>query len=702
VVQRDDITVRWDLDPRLITIAAPSTEIIIQDLHDTLREIESQQQNLVYPFIISTAGGEDLGGGVSVGLTATLQNAQIKFESRFDHVADGYASEANDVGGIILTDAGASFISNGVLRGATITNFPDLSHTTIIRVISETQVEHEPLAGGTTNKWEIGDFYKIHNEIQCEITGGNLVAVDAFGSDIDSVSPSAFVQILRTSASSATSRNSIDIEYASFGGGVTVDLNSSFSGVNFPVGTQRAPVNNLSDALLIVQSRGFTKFFVKGNANINSGLSFKNLIFIGESQSKSRLTIIADADVEGCEFNNAIIDGVLDGYSTINNCLLEDLLFFNGLIKNSGLRGTITLAGGQQASIINCYDDTAGTAIPTIDMGGDGQSLILPNYNGGIRLINKSGLDEVSINLNSGRVILDSTVTNGEIIVRGIGKITNASTAQVDAIDLIEGRKIQTIAYDGAVHVDTIDGIDGAIFGVSGLPAMPIKTLADAIILGEEIGLKEIHLRGSDILPHNLDNWIIKSEGRATLNFDGYDISGGTFYNLTLSGTVGLSSIPSIVTDLCGHNCILTDSLENLRGIFHHCIIYGKISVRSDAQLLLNDLHTDEKTYLSTNIQFPAIPTNPPTIDVNGGQLVVSGLDGYLVIENVNNSNSYAVISMNSGHVIIDSSCTAGDIIIRGNGTITNDGTASVITTGTISSAEISSNTFKKIFPFIA
>jgi len=47
------------------------------------------------------------------------------------------------------------------------------------------------------------------------------------------------------------------IEYSSFGGGVTVDIINGVAGTIFPIGTKEAPVNNLSDALLIAEYRGF-------------------------------------------------------------------------------------------------------------------------------------------------------------------------------------------------------------------------------------------------------------------------------------------------------------------------------------------------------------------------------------------------------------------------------------------------------------
>ena len=443
MAQIENIVIRWDLSPRLITILSPTIEATVQDIYDTLRDHEQRITNLIYPSIISAGGGENLGGGTTVGITATLQNAQIAFEARYIRTSDGYATVSGATGGITLIDDNATFISDGVERGATITNFYDESYASVTKIISETELQIDPLTDGINNDWEIGDIYKVHNEIQCRVSGGNLVAIDDVGGDISSISPTAFVQIILANSSSATSQNIQDIEYSSFGGGVTVDLTSSFSGIVYPTGTPRQPVNNFLDALTIKTIRGFTKFYIRGDATIDAGLLYNGLIFEGESSTRSEFTITSAADVLGCEFNNATVTGVLDGYSVIRDCVIQDLEFFDGFIYDSILSGTINLSGDQPSFIINCNSGIAGSLTPTIDMGGSGSSLVLRKYDGGIKLINKNGPDKVSIDLARGQVILDSTVTAGEILIRGIGKLTDNSTADVDATDLLQGAILQ-------------------------------------------------------------------------------------------------------------------------------------------------------------------------------------------------------------------------------------------------------------------
>lgn len=79
---RSDVTVDFSVSPRIIQVASPSTSIVIQDLHDTLRDIEDNIWNMSYPKLINSFGKQALGGGSLVGITSELQNAKLAFEAR--------------------------------------------------------------------------------------------------------------------------------------------------------------------------------------------------------------------------------------------------------------------------------------------------------------------------------------------------------------------------------------------------------------------------------------------------------------------------------------------------------------------------------------------------------------------------------------------------------------------------------------------
>lgn len=346
---RNDVTIDWRVSPRIIEVASPSTEITVQDLVDTLRDAEDDLENMSYDQIISAAGKEELGGGVLVGITATLLNALLQFEAR-----------------------------------------PGPTYT------------------------------------QCTVSGGNLVAVDDVGvTQTTPINPTAFTQVVVTASSSATLQEQSAIQYSSYGGGVWLDTSTAYTGTEFPKGTPQEPVNNIDDALTIAQDNGFITIFLLSDYNFSGSQNLTGLNFVGEGRERTEITIGTGVTISDVGFSNLrVASGILDGESTIRDCEINNLDYVSGVIERCILEGTITLGNNAIAHILDSWSGVAGTGTPTIDMGGSGQALTLRNYNGGIKLTNKSGSESVSIDMASGQVKFGADVTNGTIVCRGVGEIT--------------------------------------------------------------------------------------------------------------------------------------------------------------------------------------------------------------------------------------------------------------------------------------
>lgn len=447
---RNDITQDFIPSPRISIVNAPSTEFVAQDVVDTLRTIEYSWRGQTEEKLLNASGKENLGGGVNVGITVELQNNQIAFEGRTTPAQIGVVTTPSSPavsGKIILEDTGATFIANNVARGSLVINFTDNSIAEVYDVISETELRTRVLVNGIGNTFDVDDIYHVFNIVQCDISGGNIIAVDNGASIISPVLPTAFTQVVRTASSSATLSDQEAIQYSSYGGGVTVDVTTLNTGVDYPIGTPQAPVNNLIDAHAISLNRGFTTFYILGNLTIDiSSIDFEGDIFYGETQNKTTIVIDPIAEVTETEFYNAHVQGTLDGNSKIKDCLIDNLDYINGFIENCVLApGTVILGGGATAHFLNCWSGIPGIGTPEIDMGGAGQSLAIRNYNGGISLKNKTGSEPISIDLNSGQVILQNTITNGTIIVRGIGKLIDSS-----------GNYILTGVWNGATIINEL------------------------------------------------------------------------------------------------------------------------------------------------------------------------------------------------------------------------------------------------------
>lgn len=440
---RSDVSVDYFLSPRIVRVAAPSTELTIQDLHDTVRDIEDEPGAMQYPELISTAGKEELGGGVTVGLTSTLLDAVVAFDARKVSEASGTVTTP-DASGRTLTDSGATFESNGVSPGSWVVNLTDGSICSVVTVDSEMQITTDILGDGTDNEFGSGDSYKIWPVIQCEVSGGNLVALDAADLQIDAILPTAGTQIVRTSSSSATLQELADIQFASFSNGVTIDTVNGVAGTIYPTGTPRQPSSNITDALAIAVERGFVRFYLASDLTLSTGTDVTNFSFIGESQTKTTVTIDAAAVVTNCEFYECYITGTLDGGSKLGQCHVAALDYVNGHIEECVIEGPVTLGGTDTAFFLDCWSAVPGMGTPVVDCGGDGPPLAIRGYSGGIELQNKTGSDSVSIDLESGQIVLASTVTTGTIVCRGVGKLTDLSTGAtvVESDQLLDGQKL--------------------------------------------------------------------------------------------------------------------------------------------------------------------------------------------------------------------------------------------------------------------
>lgn len=79
---RGYISVDWSVSPRIVTVADTETSVLIQDLYDTLRFLESEPSGMDNDSIVAGAGKDILGPDLLVGLTITLLNAKLAFQAR--------------------------------------------------------------------------------------------------------------------------------------------------------------------------------------------------------------------------------------------------------------------------------------------------------------------------------------------------------------------------------------------------------------------------------------------------------------------------------------------------------------------------------------------------------------------------------------------------------------------------------------------
>lgn len=462
---RSDLDYVWPVSPRIVEVrddGADPTNLSVEDIVDSFREKEVSFEAIDDDDLLEATGRDDLGGGVEVGITATGLNTQIAFKARTTPISTATVT-TGDVNGKNLLASASTFQTDLVKRGDIVINFTDFSMGSVLSVTGESDLTIDGLTGGTDNQFDIGDVCKIYPVVQCEISGGNWVAVDDLGATISPVFPTAFTQIVRTSASSATTANQEALEFATFQNRVTIDVVNGVAGTTGLIGTSKEPVNNVLDAVVIANAKGLKRLFIVEDIVFDAGYDITGFAIEGESPLKSLITVDAAAIVNGAEFEECTLQGTLDANSTVKNSTILDLGFFEGRFHHCSLEGTIILGGTGTTHIVDCHDGTEGggpVSLATIDMGGSGRGLIVRNFAGGLALINKTGPEEISIGISRGRCVLDSTVSNGEILVRiGTGKITNNATGTaVVTGEVLSPQTIANAVWDEFTVDHTIAG----------------------------------------------------------------------------------------------------------------------------------------------------------------------------------------------------------------------------------------------------
>jgi hypothetical protein len=454
-----------------------------------------------------------------------------------------------------------------------------------------------------------------------------------------------------------------EIEYSSFGGGVTVDMASSYSGTDYPVGTPRQPVNNMIDGLIIAKERGFTSFFILGDILLDASQDFSLMSFYGDSKDKTTITVADDANVYRCDFYSATLTGILDGQCKIRDCVVSNVNYISGFIEECVLQGTIQLGGGASAYFLDCYAGSNYGEPPTIDLGGSGQTLVMQNFNGYIKWKNKTGIEQANASLNAGWVIVEDTVSDGEVNIIGVGVVEDFSTgsAIVNTQNLMSKQTITEIILD-TIHIDTNNGVSGTAFPI-GTPGTPCSNFDDALTIAEKYGIKKFAVVGEITISQDLQQYTFTgiSPETSIVNLTGSSLTGVMFNNCFIAGTqytYHSGAFDRTKAYFEYHDCYLS-SVIDLDGKAVDCQIGGTNKIRSGGFFSAMEIVVEgDETFFDLQNSNAVV-----SMDMNSGwaQFVNAG------------SGSLIELNVKGGEVSLYDSCTGGEYYLEGIGTLYNE-----------------------------
>ena len=250
--------------------------------------------------------------------------------------------------------------------------------------------------------------------------------------------------------------------------GLGVYIDSAASNTNTVVGTDgthKNPVSTLVAARTVADALGTETYYIINmstfnGATVDLSATHSNWEFYGIGHGAEMA--FGSQLVTGSHFDNIVLSGAMhasggDVYYT--NCEFGYVSAnFAGHADHCLLTDTIVLKTGRDVEFIDCASGVTGNHTPTIDFSSASSTADIRHYSGGIRFMNASSNDTISIELD-GQIIVSANNTSLKLTARGMATLTDSGTTTVITKDALFSRREADLwvwaNVDTALTVDT-------------------------------------------------------------------------------------------------------------------------------------------------------------------------------------------------------------------------------------------------------
>jgi len=250
-----------------------------------------------------------------------------------------------------------------------------------------------------------------------------------------------------------------------FGHVIYFDGDLGTAGTAYPLGTKKYPVNNFADAVAIASTENAPIIHMESEGIVQSTDSIDGMIVEGHHPLKVQVQVSAGASTVHTQFRTLYLrNAALNGWVVCRDAVLENVTGFQGVAHQCMLNpGTITLTGSQSSHFLDCYSGVPGTSTPVIDADGKNVDFALRNYNGGIEIQNNTAANNISIDMNSGQIILASTCTAGTIVCRGTGKLIDNSNGATVIDEITDTGALSADQDERLRELHQIQGLESGV-----------------------------------------------------------------------------------------------------------------------------------------------------------------------------------------------------------------------------------------------
>jgi hypothetical protein len=167
--------------------------------------------------------------------------------------------------------------------------------------------------------------------------------------------------------------------------------------------------------------------------------------------------------IVAAHFNGASVTGTGTGAGyDFHECTLAGgatLTLADGDFFNCAIAGDVILTAAGTYYLDKCFSGVAGTATPSIDLGGavGNSNLNMRHYSGGVEIknMNAAGSDTMSLE-GHGQLVLNANCAGGTIAIRGHFTVTDNAGG---AVTLSEDARYDVDQISAALHEYVVEGV---------------------------------------------------------------------------------------------------------------------------------------------------------------------------------------------------------------------------------------------------
>lgn len=251
-----------------------------------------------------------------------------------------------------------------------------------------------------------------------------------------------------------------------YGHAVVIDVASGVAGSDFPIGTAKRPSNNLTDALLISATNGTSLLRIVGTLVVGGAESLDGFKVVGTNALVDTVVLTSGCSTAGTVFEDLIVTGAVDGGVLFEHCAISTLSNIGSDVKFSLfnecvlLEATLTFQAGlatpQNIQFVNCVSGVAAAGGVVLDFNGTTSKVAIRKHAGSFAVSNFTQAIPLTIDLHSGHVTLNASVTAGTISARGFGDLTDSSAGATVVNGMINPSTITDAVWDEALADHTV------------------------------------------------------------------------------------------------------------------------------------------------------------------------------------------------------------------------------------------------------